>query len=87
MAFPKSGDVEAEIRSAEPAARALKVRLQTIHPVPESLGLGESRFVVIYAKTGVTPPVYPRRVGLATSRPIGSEAVSEPRPTRDQRSP
>jgi 16S rRNA (guanine527-N7)-methyltransferase len=87
MAFPKSGDVETECRSAEPAARALKVRLLTLHAVQETLGLGENRFVAFYEKTGVTPPGYPRRVGLATSRPIGSEAVSEPRTTRVRRSP
>jgi 16S rRNA (guanine527-N7)-methyltransferase len=87
MAFPKSGDVQAECRSAEPAARAMRVRLQQVHPVPENLGLGENRFIIVYEKTDVTPPGYPRRLGLATSRPIGSEAVSEPRPTRAQRSP
>jgi 16S rRNA (guanine527-N7)-methyltransferase len=75
MAFPKSGDVKAECESAEQAARALKVRLHKLYPVPPNVGLGENRFIVVFGKTGPTPPDYPRRVGLATSRPIGSEAV------------
>jgi 16S rRNA (guanine(527)-N(7))-methyltransferase RsmG len=67
--------MRAECESAEQAARALKVRLHKLYPVPPNVGLGENRFIVVFGKTGPTPPDYPRRVGLATSRPIGSEAV------------
>jgi 16S rRNA (guanine527-N7)-methyltransferase len=87
LAFPKSGNVRAEAASASRAAHALKVRLEELHAVPVDVGLGENRFIVLYTKTAATPTGYPRRIGLATSRPIGSEAVSEPPRTRDRRSP
>lgn len=86
LVFPKSGDVKMECDSAEPAARALKVRLQQLYLVPDNVGLGKNRFVVVYRKSGSTPSAFPRRVGLATSRPIGSEVAAEPPLTRALRS-
>jgi 16S rRNA (guanine527-N7)-methyltransferase len=85
LAFPKSGDVQAESASAQRAAQALKVRLEELHPVPTTLGLGENRFIAVYSKTAATPTGYPRRIGLATSRPIGTEPVAELPRTRAPR--
>jgi 16S rRNA (guanine527-N7)-methyltransferase len=70
LIFPKSGDVEAEVQSAQSASRALRVELHAVVPVSAELGLGPGRALVIYQKTSATPPGYPRRTGLARSRPI-----------------
>ncbi|HEX6509775.1 MAG TPA: 16S rRNA (guanine(527)-N(7))-methyltransferase RsmG [Chloroflexota bacterium] len=77
LAFPKSGDVDAEVESADAAAVALHTRLVRILSVPEALGLGAGRAIVLYQKLGPTPGGYPRRVGLATSRPIVGKSVGE----------
>jgi 16S rRNA (guanine527-N7)-methyltransferase len=87
LAFPKSGNVQAEAASANRAAHALKVRLKEVRAVPADLGLGENRFIVVYVKSAATPTGYPRRIGLATSRPIGSEVVSAPPQPRVRRAP
>jgi 16S rRNA (guanine527-N7)-methyltransferase len=71
LAFPKSGDVEAEVAQASDAALALGAAPGVIVPVPPDLGLGDGRATVLYRKLRATPPGYPRRVGLARSRPIG----------------
>lgn len=87
LVFPKSGDVRAECDAAIPAARALRVKLHTVHPVPQNLGLSANRYIVVYRKTGGTPGTYPRRVGLATSRPIGTAADGSRPPPHEPRSP
>jgi 16S rRNA (guanine527-N7)-methyltransferase len=86
LAFPKSGDVQSECDAATLASRALHLQIQTVHPIPAGLELGASRFIVVYRKTAPTPAAYPRRTGLATSRPIGSVPVVGPPRTRDRRS-
>lgn len=73
LALPKSGEVAEEVAAAEAAARALRVRLRDIVPVSAALNLGEHRAIVVYDKVGATPAGYPRRTGLARSRPIGSQ--------------
>ncbi|MGI8968310.1 MAG: 16S rRNA (guanine(527)-N(7))-methyltransferase RsmG [Chloroflexota bacterium] len=70
MIFPKSGDVQREIESATAAERVLGCPLERIVPVPENPDLGSGRFHLVYRKTDATPAGYPRRVGLAKSRPI-----------------
>ncbi|HZU13140.1 MAG TPA: 16S rRNA (guanine(527)-N(7))-methyltransferase RsmG [Chloroflexota bacterium] len=71
LLFPKTVGVDREVELAGEAARRLHVRLSSVDEVPGDLGLGEDRVVVVYEKTGPTPSGYPRRVGLAKSRPIG----------------
>lgn len=71
--LPKSGPVEEEITAAQEAAQRLGLRLERVDDVDPSLGLGEGRAAVVYVKHGPTPPGYPRRTGLAQSRPIGSQ--------------
>lgn len=73
LMFPKSGNVEAEVSAAAAAARVLRVDLDRMVPVPANLGLGQQRYTVVYRKVAPTPPGYPRRVGLARTRPIGGK--------------
>jgi 16S rRNA (guanine527-N7)-methyltransferase len=73
MAFPKSGRVVDEVQSACQAALALRVEYLDMVAVPAALGLGEARYTVLYRKQEPTPAAYPRRVGLAVSRPIIDE--------------
>lgn len=73
LAFPKSGDVTGEAAKAGDAANALGARLNAAVLVPEDLGLGEHRATVLYRKERATPPGYPRRLGLAKTRPIGGK--------------
>jgi 16S rRNA (guanine527-N7)-methyltransferase len=70
--FPKSGRVEREITSAAEAARRVGARVLRADVVDPALQLGENRRVVVYVKERPTPSGYPRRTGLAQSRPIGS---------------
>jgi 16S rRNA (guanine527-N7)-methyltransferase len=70
LVLPKSGDLDTEVRMAGKAMSLLRVELERIVPVPEDLGLGETRAIVVCRKVGPTPPAFPRRVGLAKSRPI-----------------
>ncbi len=71
LVFPKSGDVSGEIATATAAARALRVECTALTRIPVDVGLGDDRYVVIYRKVARTPEGYPRRIGLATSRPLG----------------
>jgi 16S rRNA (guanine527-N7)-methyltransferase len=72
LALPKGAGAHLEISRAAAAARALNLEHVETVTVPESLGLGADRVVVLYRKTAPTPAGYPRRIGLARSRPIGS---------------
>lgn len=72
LVLPKSGAVEAEVGFAAEAERRLGLQLDRVDLVDPRLGLGEGRKLVVYAKLRPTPPGYPRRTGLAQSRPIGS---------------
>lgn len=69
LIFPKSAGVRHELDMAGEAARRLETRLAEVLPVPPDLG--HDHVIVVYEKSGATPPGYPRRVGLAKSRPIG----------------
>ncbi|MGH2449617.1 MAG: 16S rRNA (guanine(527)-N(7))-methyltransferase RsmG [Chloroflexota bacterium] len=71
MAFPKSGDVRAELAEATVAMRTLNVALAGVVPVPRDLGLPADHVTVLLQKTGHTPIGYPRRPGLAKQRPLG----------------
>lgn len=73
IVFPKSGDVAAEIAAAAEAQRVMRLELLASHTVPEEFGLGNDRVTLVYRKVGATPPGFPRRTGLATSRPLASK--------------
>jgi hypothetical protein len=51
------------------------------------LGLGEARYTVLYRKQEPTPAAYPRRVGLAVSRPIIDEQRGTVGTDRPKQSP
>lgn len=70
LVLPKSGDVDREVRTASKAMAVLRIELERIVPVPENLGLGGTRAIVVCRKIGPTPAAFPRRAGLAKSRPI-----------------
>jgi 16S rRNA (guanine527-N7)-methyltransferase len=72
LVLPKSGAVAEEAVAAQEAARRLGVRLLSIEDVNPGLGLGDARAIVVYGKERPTPQGYPRRTGLAQSRPLGS---------------
>jgi 16S rRNA (guanine527-N7)-methyltransferase len=71
LVFPKGGKAREEVRAAEFAAERLglqfdrSVSTASLHPSLDG-------FAVIYRKVRATPTGYPRRVGLARSRPIGT---------------
>lgn len=70
MLAPKKGNISQELEGAKKAAKVLgggEVRLHSF-TLP---GEEEERFVVAVKKLAPTPPGYPRRVGLAKSRPLG----------------
>jgi 16S rRNA (guanine527-N7)-methyltransferase len=70
LVLPKSGDLDKEVRTASRAMSLLRVELERVIPLPAKLGLGGTRAIVVCRKIGPTPPTFPRRVGLAKSRPI-----------------
>ncbi|MDQ6693473.1 MAG: 16S rRNA (guanine(527)-N(7))-methyltransferase RsmG [Chloroflexota bacterium] len=72
MLAPKKGDIRQELRDARKAAAVLGGDEPRLHSfiLP---GSEEERYVVSVRKIKPTPPAYPRRVGLAKARPIGSE--------------
>jgi 16S rRNA (guanine527-N7)-methyltransferase len=72
LVLPKSGAVAEEAEAAQEAAGRLGVRLLSIEGVNPGLGLGDARAIVVYGKERPTPQGYPRRTGLAQSRPLGS---------------
>jgi 16S rRNA (guanine527-N7)-methyltransferase len=70
MAAPKKGDISLEIQQAAKAIPVLgggppETRAFTL------AGETEERYVVLVPKVRRTPSGYPRRVGLAKSRPLG----------------
>ena len=72
MLAPKKGDISQELREAKRAARLVgggEPRLYNFTLPGET----EARAVVVIRKVSPTPPGYPRRVGLARSRPLGGE--------------
>lgn len=71
LLFPKSGPIEGEVADARLACASLRVRPLRTERVSADLGLGPGRLILVYEKIAPTPPAFPRRVGLATSRPLG----------------
>lgn len=70
IALYKSGEPEIEQASAQSSMRELNCRLSSIYTVPPSLDIGDDRFVMVFDKVEATPDRYPRRVGVARSRPL-----------------
>jgi len=70
MAAPKKGDISQELAEARRASSILGGGEPKLHSFVLP-GEEEERFVVMVKKVKATPPGYPRRVGLAKSRPLG----------------
>jgi 16S rRNA (guanine527-N7)-methyltransferase len=70
IAAPKKGDISQELEEAEKASKVLGGSEPRLHRFVLP-GEEEERFVVTIKKVNATPPGYPRRVGLAKSRPLG----------------
>lgn len=65
----KGQDAPAEVHAAEDAVRRLGGTLSQIIPI-ELPGIVETRHLVVYAKTALTPPAYPRRPGVPSKSPL-----------------
>lgn len=78
LLLPKIGALDAELKSARAAERALHTSLERVVAIPDEVRLGHGRVVLAYRKLSPTPSGYPRRVGLARTRPIGFEAQRKP---------
>ena len=72
---PKKGDISREIEDARGAARVLGGGEVKLHPFVLS-GEEAERVVVAVQKVNPTPSGYPRRVGLAKTRPMGQLKVT-----------
>jgi 16S rRNA (guanine527-N7)-methyltransferase len=67
----RRGDLDAEIQTAAPAFKALKLWSRV--PLPIDLnGLRDGRGLVVGEKYAPTPDAYPRRPGLANKRPLSA---------------
>jgi 16S rRNA (guanine527-N7)-methyltransferase len=71
MLAPKKGNITEEMAGAREAARILGGSAPKLHPFTLP-GEEEERYVVAIRKVRPTPSGYPRRVGLAKSRPLGA---------------
>ncbi|GAP11572.1 16S rRNA m(7)G-527 methyltransferase [Bellilinea caldifistulae] len=69
MLAQKGESAHTEAVAAEKAIRVLGGELQQIIPVLVP-GIAEERYLVVVDKVAITPPGYPRRVGLPARRPI-----------------
>ncbi len=70
----KGESAPAEAHEAEYANRILGGRVRKLTPIALP-GVADERYLVIVDKVAATPPGYPRRVGLATKKPL---AKTEP---------
>lgn len=70
MLAPKKGDISPELSEGKHAAKLLGGRLGKSYPFTLP-GDEEPRTVVAVRKVASTPPGYPRRVGLAKTKPLG----------------
>lgn len=70
MLAPKKGNISPELQSAEKASPILGGATPRIHAF-RLPGENEERYVVAVRKVKPTPSGYPRRVGLAKTRPLG----------------
>ena len=67
---PKKGDISLEMQGAEKAVPLLGGEKPQLHSFVLP-GEDEQRYVVAIRKVKPTPAGYPRRVGLAKTKPLG----------------
>ena len=80
--LPKGLDIDAELASAQEAARLLHARIVSA----DALAGGTTRLVVV-EKTRPTADAFPRRAGLPSQEPLGSKPLSRARPSTSSRGP
>ena len=68
---PKKGDISQEFEETKHVSQVLGGGSPRLHPFTLP-GEEEERVVVAIKKIRATPPGYPRRVGLAKSKPLGA---------------
>ena len=71
MIAPKKGDISLELKNAGRASKVVGGGEPKVYSFTLP-GEREERFVVLIKKVKATPPGYPRRVGLAKTRTLGS---------------
>jgi 16S rRNA (guanine527-N7)-methyltransferase len=86
LVLPKSAGARGEVAEASAAAQLLGVEFISVQPAAGITGAGPDHVVVLYRKLRPTPAGYPRRTGLARSRPIGAW-LRPPDPARARQSP
>lgn len=72
LVFYKSGDVNAEISEARAAISELGCRFSRVVAVPPNVVGAGDHCLVVLEKVDHTPVRFPRRVGVARTRPLGS---------------
>jgi 16S rRNA (guanine527-N7)-methyltransferase len=68
--FPKSSDLDQELRDGRMAAKTLGVTIVSADPLPEIEGEQVTRLVIV-DRMERTPPRYPRRAGIPAREPLG----------------
>jgi 16S rRNA (guanine527-N7)-methyltransferase len=68
--FPKSSDLDQELREGRRAAKTLGVTIVSADPLPEIEGEKVTRLVIV-DRMERTPPRYPRRAGIPAREPLG----------------
>lgn len=69
MIAQKGISAHEETQSAGHAMKVLGGELENVHPVVLP-GVSDERFLVVIKKTAATPPLYPRRSGLPSKKPL-----------------
>jgi len=69
----KGVSAQEETRAAEYAISVLGGRVRKVMPI-ELVGLAEVRYLVLIEKVARTPPLYPRRPGMPSKRPLRPKA-------------
>jgi 16S rRNA (guanine527-N7)-methyltransferase len=74
LALPKGARAATEVLQAQSAAQAVNLAFERSVSVAGAIDKEVDHVIVLYWKIGPTPSGYPRRVGLARSRPILDES-------------
>jgi 16S rRNA (guanine527-N7)-methyltransferase len=70
IALYKNGDASREVESGSRALEELGCGLSNVYDVPPDIVGAEGRFIIVIDKLRATPDRYPRRIGVARSRPL-----------------
>jgi 16S rRNA (guanine527-N7)-methyltransferase len=65
----KSSDALAELEESSKALQLLQMQIEQVFATDLPFSMGE-RSLLLFRKTGKTPPLYPRRAGLPSKQPL-----------------